>query len=116
MKKIKHKAPPEGVKGWIVYDAEQVWFLPYSAVEQDYINFLMDNDRISEARARKRAESYCQGYWFYEQYIWEEVRRDGILLTPKVPQKYREYLDFWMDFCEESPGSNSETVGPWKEK
>lgn len=83
-------------KGWIIKSlCDRVWFLPYAKVEQDYINFLVDADGMTCQEALTFVRGEDASFWLYEQYIWSEVDRDGILLTPRVPKKYVKFLDYW---------------------
>ena len=89
--------PIPNEKGWIIRSpCDRVWFLPYEKVVTDYVNFLKEADNLSEEDARKKV-NHDVSYWFYEQYIWTEVDRDGILLTPRVPKKYVKFLDFYRE-------------------
>lgn len=90
--------PYPNEKGWIINsNCGRVWFLPYQKVEQDYINYLVDEDGLDCKEALTYVHGKDVSFWFYEQYIWSEVDRDGILLTPRIPKKYVKFLDCWRD-------------------
>jgi len=97
-------------KGWIIKGAcGRVWFLPYSAVVQDYKNFLIESDNLTEDEADQQIANEDISFWFYEQYIWSEVERDGKLLTKPVPKKYKKFLDFYRDH-DSSPWDDASRV------
>ena len=98
-------------KGWVIRGAcERIWFLPYTAVVQDYKNFIMECEGLSEEQADEQIGDEDISFWFYEQYIWSEVERDARLLTKPVPKKYKKFLDFYRDFDSSEPWQNAARV------
>ena len=98
-------------KGWVIRGScERVWFLPYTAVVQDYKNYLMDADGITSEQADEQIGGEDISFWFYEQYIWSEVERDGKLLTKPVPKKYKKFLDFYRDYDSSEPWQDASRV------
>lgn len=98
-------------KGWVIRGAcGRVWFLPYSKVVQDYKNFIIEYDGLTEEQADKQIENEDISFWFYEQYIWSEVERDAILLTKPVPKKYKKFLDFYRDYDSSEPLQDASRV------
>ena len=98
-------------KGWVIRGTcERVWFLPYSAVVQDYKNFLMEVDKLTSEQADERIGNGDISYWFCEQYIWPEVERDARLLTKPVPKKYKKFLDFYRDYDSSEPWQDASRV------
>lgn len=98
-------------KGWVIRGTcDRVWFLPYSKVVQDYKNFIMEYDGLTEEQADERIGDEDISFWFYEQYIWSEVERDAILLTKPVPKKYKKFLDFYRDYDSSEPWQDASRV------
>ena len=92
--------PTLNEKGWIIRSpCDRVWFLAYEKVVQDYINWRMEADGLTEVQAKVFTECCDMSFWLYEQYIWSEVDRDCILLTSRVPKKYIKFLDCWREEC-----------------
>ena len=90
--------PISNEKGWIIRSpCDRVWFLTYEKVEQDYINYLTEQEGYDCKEALTYVHDTDVSFWLYEQYIWSEVDRDGILLTPRVPKKYVKFLDYWRE-------------------
>lgn len=98
-------------KGWVIKgNCDRVWFLPYSAVVRDYKNYLIEADGITEEQAEAQTAGEDISFWFYDQYIWAEVERDGKLLTKPVPKKYKKFLDFYRDSGYSEPWLNASRV------
>ena len=98
-------------KGWIIRSAcERIWFLPYTAVVQDYKNYLMEQDSLTSEEADEQIDAEDISFWFCEQYIWSEVERDAILLTKPVPKKYKKFLDFYRDYDPSEPWQDANRV------
>ena len=99
-------------KGWVIRGTcERVWFLPYSAVVQDYKNFLMEVDKLTSEQADESIVLVEDiSFWFYEQYIWSEVERDARLLTKPVPKRYKKFLDFYRDYDSSEPWQDASRV------
>lgn len=88
--------PTLNEKGWIIRSpCDRVWFLAYEKVEQDYINYLTEQEGYDCKDALTYVHDTDVSFWLYEQYIWSEVERDGILLAPRAPKKYVKFLDYW---------------------
>ena len=98
-------------KGWVIKGAcDRIWFLPYSKVVQDYKNFIVEYDGLSEEKANDQIGDEDISFWFYEQYIWTEVERDAILLTKPVPKNYKKFLDFYRDYDSSEPWQDAARV------
>lgn len=98
-------------KGWVIRGTcDRIWFLPYSKVAQDYKNFIMENDNLTEEQAEKQIGDEDISFWFYEQYIWAEVERDSVILTKPVPKKYKKFLDFYRDYDSSEPWQDASRV------
>lgn len=98
-------------KGWVIRSAcERIWFLPYTAVVQDYKNFIMEYDGLTSEDADEKIGGEDISFWFYEQYIWSEVERDARLLTKPVPKKYKKFLDFYRDYDSSEPWQDASRV------
>lgn len=98
-------------KGWVIRSTcERIWFLPYTAVVLDYKNYLTQQEGLTSEEADAQIGSEDVSFWFYEQYIWPEVERDGKLLTKPVPKKYKKFLDFYRDYTSSGPCQDTDMV------
>jgi hypothetical protein len=73
------------------------WFVPFKAVADDYVDFLMQVDKLSLADATAQVEKNLEFVptWFYEQVLvdWSDVERMGRLVTTSTLFKTKKALD-----------------------
>lgn len=71
------------------------WWLPEAAVRTDYANFLMQADGLTREAAdlqAAQAGTFVEA-WLNEQYVWAEIDRDGVLISPATPEQVLRALD-----------------------
>lgn len=91
----------------------RVYFVPCEKVRADYIAYLIQADNFTrkEAVATADAEKEFLSTWFCEQFIWGEVRRDGVLIKGPSAKLVKNAIDFYLNACDGSPGDHCEAVG-----
>lgn len=91
----------------------RVYFVPCEKVRADYIAYLIQADNLTrkQAVAMADAEKEFLSTWFYEQFIWSEVRRDGVLIKGPSAKLVKNAIDFYLSECDHAPGHHCEEVG-----
>lgn len=90
----------------------RAWFVPKTAVRDDYVSFLMQADKLSEADAKAKAdEAGDLDFWFYEQFDWSDVQRVGTLIKEASPDDITTALDFLRAYAGGGPSDNCTEVG-----
>lgn len=73
----------------------RVWFVPHSAVFDDYVAFVKQADSLSEEEARLHAQEECDiETWFCEQFNWTDVKQYGTLIKQASPEDVESALNF----------------------
>lgn len=54
-----------------------VWIVGRTKIEDDYAAFLVHADGLTLGHATEKVRSSEISFWFSEQYVLDEVRRDG---------------------------------------
>lgn len=58
-----------------------VWIVGRTKIEDDYATYLMQTNGLTLGHATEKVRSSEIDFWFTEQYVLGEVRRDGTLLS-----------------------------------
>lgn len=105
----KTSTSPTGEPGFEVRSpCGRAWFVPLSKVLEDYAAFLKDADKLSDEEARAKAfEDPSFGHtWFCEQFIWQEVERDGTLIKEASPEDILRALNFLRSYDGAGPSTD----------
>ena len=87
----------------------RTWFVPLSAVREDYAQFLVDADGVSYEEARQKIEEYGEDTlttWFYEQFDWSDVERYGTLTGAPSMQQVIAALNLYRTWVGWGPANN----------
>lgn len=87
--KAKVPSPPWNAVKITAQDGH-TWIVGRCKVEDDYAAFLMEADGLTLGYATEKARSIDVGFWFNEQYVLPEVRRDGTLIARPT---YEQLID-----------------------
>lgn len=110
-KKHTDSANPFGQPGFSVKSpCGRVWFVPLEQVRQDYAQFLMQADGLSnsEALAKVAENEEFVPTWFYEQFSWADVVARGQLVVQASPADIEYALNFVRDNSDVSPSSEAQ--------
>jgi hypothetical protein len=99
---LKAESVPKDVRGWLVKSAcGRQWFVSWSTVWKDYMEFLKDYDGLTRKEARAKANENLDFIetWFYEQFNWDDVERLGVLVTVPTEKQIKAALDFYRSYA-----------------
>ena len=67
--------------------------VPFEAVQEDYVDFLVRNDGLSRKEALGRCTFSDLKSWFYEQFSWAEVDSVGECIGQPTPAQIQAALN-----------------------
>lgn len=89
----------------------RAWFVPHSAIVQDYADFLVQADGLSENDALAKSREDCDiECWFCEQFNWSDVRRMGVLIKEASAKDIERALNFVQSNSGESAADDYKEV------
>lgn len=71
----------------------RIYELPLKKVEEDYIDYLVEADKITPEEASKDMTKDNIYSWFMEQFNWDDVDRYATLVQEASPKQIQEALD-----------------------
>lgn len=71
----------------------RIYELPLKKVEEDYINYLVEADKVTPEEALREMTKDDVYSWFMEQFNWDDVDTYATLVQEASPKQIQEALD-----------------------